>query len=120
MAEKQRVALTLAATPHPEYYSPYCVTPDLPKQLCNQDSFWPEDQSMPSLAPMVGPCSWQLLNMLELHGEKVAWLEQHPSTWVSDPHFIRFAEFITAMEVTGDGGERTIKLIEVTPNSSST
>ena len=111
--EKEAIARALAGTPRPLQYPPFCVTPSLKHQLCHQEAFWPEDSSLPSLAPMVGPRSWQLLELLKLEGEDVSWLTLPQSSWESHPGFIKFSAFLAGLTVTNDAGEKTVKLIQV-------
>ena len=82
----------------------------LSQLLCHQETFWPADQSLPSLAPMVGPRSWQLLDML---GEEGAWLTEPCSTWETHAGFRRFQDYVTRLEVVNDAAERDVKLVEV-------
>ena len=49
---------------------------------------------------MVGPRSWQLLDMLELKAEdQTKWLAEHPSKWEENEGFLRFQDFITRLDV---------------------
>ena len=62
---------------------------------------------------MVGQRTWQLYDVLQLHGEKVAWLTKPCSTWKENPGFLRFEDFLMRLEVVNDAGERDVKLVEV-------
>ena len=66
--EKENIARTLADTPRPSVFPPYCVTPNLPKLPCHKDHFWPTDGTLPSLSSLVGPRTWLLIDLLKLLG----------------------------------------------------
>ena len=104
--EKEAIARALAATPRPHQYPPFCITPSLQHQLCHQEAFWPEDCSLPSLAPIVGPRSWQLLELQKLEGDDVFWLTLPQSSWESH-HGFEFSAFLSqdSQADTGEGRE---------------
>ena len=52
--EKENIARTLADTPRPSVFPPYCVTPNLPKLPCHKDDFWPTDGTLPLCPPWLG------------------------------------------------------------------
>ena len=112
--EKAKIVLALYSTPRPDSYPPFCCTPELPKQKVHLDpTYWPEDGSLPSLSPMVGPRTWQILEILGLHGSQVEWLRQDPGLWEANEGYRRLEDFVTRLEVTNDGSERDVKLIQV-------
>ena len=114
--EKEKIARTLAATPRPLAFPPYCVTPNLPKLACHKDDFWPSDGTLPSLSSLVGPRTWLLFHLLQLKERDVAWLTSPPELWEMDPGFKTFSGFISSLEVVNDPGERGVKLIQVFHN----
>ena len=114
--EKEKIARTLADTPRPSVFPPFCVTPNLPKHPCHKDDFWPTDGTLPSLSSLVGPRTWLLIDLLKLEGEDLAWLTLPPATWDMHPGFKTLSGFISSLEVVNDAGERGVKLIQVTLN----
>ena len=111
--ERSAVATALSATPRPSHFPPVPIVRLLPKQKVHQETFWPEDSSLPSLASLVGSRTWLLFNILELEGEDVEWLNQAPSYWDINPGYCRLEKFLGNLSVVNDTAERGVKLIQV-------
>ena len=117
--EKEKLSTALLLIPRPSTFPPCPVDPLLPKLPCHQDTFWPEDGSLPSLVGLLGPRSWQLFHILDLGGDEVAWLGKPSSEWEDSPGFTRFKEFVENLTIVNDSAERSVKLIQDFVTSST-
>ena len=111
--EREAVAQALYSTPRPDNFKPRPIAPLLSKQPVHTESYWPEDGSLPSLAPMVGQRTWHLFSILKMQGEEVEWLQQPAVSWRRSVGFWKLSVFLKYLSVVNDSAERGVKLIQV-------
>ena len=89
----------------------HIIVPD--PQFSQGNKFWAADDSLPSLAQLVGRESWLLLIYLGMMNmEDMLWLGEKVEDWDSFSSFKLFQKFVRDLDSVNDPAERTVKLAQ--------
>ena len=83
--------------------------PKLPKI---EESIWPDNGKLPSMAQFVGPRSRLIFSLLQLSASDLDWLQFSSEQWDMFSGYKKFAMFVRKLAVVNDAGERGVKAIQ--------
>ncbi|XP_047129704.2 uncharacterized protein LOC124809606 [Hydra vulgaris] len=112
--ERSDIAKKLYSTPRPTTYA-------IEKHQVNLNilnSLMFNDDTPPSLTPLITDQSWLIFHILNHANAEVQWLKTPSETWDLNDYYLEFKQFVNNLEVVNDCSERAIKLVQELINKS--